>query len=396
MAKKEQKPAPSWEDFSEDNLMGVLSTEEQEEETSEEEEEQEEDEKTKKKKTKAAKDEESEEEEQESEEEIEEVEEKASVKDKKKVSKEESEEETQEEETEEEEPEDDPQKFFEEVEKLTGQELDVDYGDIDPLTPQGIAIREKAVRESAVDGFLEEIETKFPVAFKALKHAYNGGDIAELFKTTTARDYTKVELTDKDQPLAKEILREYYQNKGIKNTKKIDAFIQTAEDSEEGLIAEAKSALEELKTEQTEKADAAIQSQQTKAADSIKKDKIMVSAVDEILETGKLGNFKLTGKQEATEFRTFVIKNLRRSKTEDGKYEFSSLVDNANLEKLLQYQYFQYKKGDLGKLIQIKAATEQATKLKLRLKAESSSKKRGSGTEAASSDKQPSLQDYIV
>src|SRR6188508_1349301 len=66
----------------------------------------------------------------------------------------------------------DSAKFFEEVEKITGKNVPVDYGDIDPLTPEGVALREKALKEAYVNDFLTEIEESFPEAFQALQHAY--------------------------------------------------------------------------------------------------------------------------------------------------------------------------------------------------------------------------------
>lgn len=382
MAKKETKVA-SWDDFSEDSLLNPAEegVEEQEEEVEEEIEEEKEVKPVKKGKkvaVKASKPAPEEEQEEEQEEEVEVEEPKDGV---------------------EEEPKEDEvptgKEFFEQVEKLTGLELDVDYGDTDPLTPQGVAIREKAVREAAVDNFLEEIETNYPAAFKALQHAYNGGDLAELFKTTTSRDYSKVTLGENDKDLAKQILTEYYQSKGVKNEAKIKRMLESDEESEGGIVGEAKSALEEMKTEQTTKADEVLVSQKAKSDEQKKRDQIMVSALDEVLEAGKLGTFKLTGRSEASEFKKFALQSLRR--TGDGKYEFATPVDSANLEKLLQYQYFQFKGGDLSKLIQVKAATENAKKFRLKAAAESGVKKGSSFETAADKAKQgQSLKDYDV
>lgn len=384
MAKQKQEGS-IWDQFTEENLLSS-SAEEEVEETEEgqeeEQEEQEEEEKKPEPKKKVKKKEpEPEPEEESEEEEQEEVEDKK--KDKKPTDKADDESDSGVE---------DPSAFFEEVEKITGQGVEVDYGDVDPLTPQGIAIREKAVREAALDGFLEEIETKYPAAYKALQHAYNGGDVADLFKAVTSRDYSKVELNDSDSELAKEILKEYYQSKGINSESRIKRLLETAEDSEEGVVAEAKSALEELRAEQAEVTDRVLKEQQAKAEEQKKKDKLTVSAIDEVLESGKLGNFKLTGKAEAQDFKRFALSSLR--KTADGKYEFATPLDAGNLEKLLQYQYFQFKKGDLSKLIQIKASTENAQKLKLKLNAEAARGKKGSGTE--SDPRSLTLKDFEV
>lgn len=283
----------------------------------------------------------------------------------------------------------DATKFFEEVGKLTGYDLDVEYGDVDPLSPQGVAIREKAVREAVLDDFLLEIEEKYPQAYKVLQHSYNGGNVAELFSQTTSRDYSTVELKEGDDNLAKEILKEYYKSRGVKNEAKITKMIEADEDSEGGLLSEAKSALEELKSEQETKRNEVIEAQKQKAAEQKKKDSILVASVDEVLETRKLGSFKISDNTEAREFKKFVLSGIR--KTADGKYEFASPIDQNNIEKLLQYEYFKFKKGDLSKIIQQKATTENTEKLSLRLKTEQQKTKKGTTEQQVS---KRTLQDF--
>lgn len=284
----------------------------------------------------------------------------------------------------------DPLKFFEEVEKITGSTVEVDYGDTDPLTPQGIALREKAVKEQALDSFLEEIEEKFPAAFRALQHAYNGGDISELFTATTGRDYSKIQLTEGDDALAKQILTEFYKASGIKNEAKIAKLIENDEDSEGGVFKEAQSALAELQERQNVKTNEVVEIQKQKATEQKKRDQILVTAVDEVLESKKLGSFRITDRIDASEFKKFVLGSLRR--TENG-YEIATQINPAELERQLQYAYFQFKKGDLGKIIQQKAATENAEKLRLRLQTEQSKGKKSTEQENRTG---ASMQDYYV
>lgn len=272
----------------------------------------------------------------------------------------------------------DPSQFYEQVEKITGQELAVDYAGVDPLTPQGVALREQAIKSSVLEGFLEEIETKFPAAYKALQHAYNGGDISELFKTATGRDYAKVDIGDKDEVLATEVLKEFYRSKGVKNEAKILRMIEADQDSDQGLVGEARTALAELRAEQETKTNELLEGQKNKAADQAKRDKVMITAIDEVLDSGKISSFKLPSKQEGSDFKRFVVQNIR--KLPEGKYEFATPIESGNLEKLLQYQYFQFKKGDLDKLISIKATTKTAEGLKLKLKTEQEKVKSGSGS----------------
>lgn len=266
------------------------------------------------------------------------------------------------------------EKFFEEVEKLTGSTVDVDYGDVSPLSPQGVALRDKAIKAQALDSFLEEIEGKFPQAFKALQHAYAGGDISQLFTQTTGRDYTRIELKEGDDALAKDILKEYYKSRGVKSEAKISKMIEADEDSENGLVKEAQVALTELREEQEQGTAKVIEEQKQKAAEQKKKDQILVTAVDEVLEARKLGSFRIQDRQEASDFKKFVLGSIRR--TNDGNYELATPIASNELERQLQYFYFQFKKGDLSKIVQQKAATENARKLSLKLQGEQTRTKR--------------------
>jgi hypothetical protein len=266
------------------------------------------------------------------------------------------------------------QQFFEEVEKITGKAVEVDYGDVDPLTPQGVALREKALKETYINDMLAEIEENYPEAYRALQHAYAGGDISELFKSAGSRDYTTVQLKEGEDATAKEILREYYQKHGVKTQERINKLIELAEDSENGLYEEAKGALEELAAEQSEERTKIVETQRRAAEEDRKRDQLLLTAIDDVVSTRKLGNFRISDPVEAREFQKFVRSNIR--KLGDGKYELSTTVNQSELEKQLQFQYFQFKKGDLSQMIQQKAATLNANKLKLKINEENSKAKR--------------------
>lgn len=281
-------------------------------------------------------------------------------------------------------------KFFEEVQKITGLEVEVDYKDVDPLSPQGVALRDQAIKEVVLDDFLVEIEEKFPAVYRALKYANDGGDPAELFTQTKTRDYSKVELKDGDDALAKQILTEYYQIRGVKSDQKLAKLLEADEDSTTGLVGEAKSALEELKADQEEERQEASKEQELRAEERRKKDRVVVAAIDEALESKQLGSFRLTDRTEAAEFRKFVIGNL--SRTADG-YQLTSDLDEKNIARALQFQYFQFKNGDLSKIIQQKVGTEKARDLKLRLSQDQTKTKKTTVSEDTGK-RSPSLQDY--
>lgn len=299
-------------------------------------------------------------------------------------------EEEQEEELEEEEDEVSSDEFFEEVNRITGLEVDVDYKGVDPISVQGIALREKAIVEKTLDNFFTELQDKHPKVFQAMQYAHAGKDITDLFESVAKRDYSKIEIKDDDEDLAREILKEYYKSKGIKNEARLKTLIEAEEIEEGGLIKAGKAVVAELAAEQAKEQETKLERAKAEKAEQTRRDKAFVGAIGEIVDTGKLSNFKLTGKTEANEFKNFLLGNIQR--TADGGYLFTTKVDQANLEKILQYEYFKFKQGDLSKLIQLKAETENAKKLKLRLQKET--KKKTSTQEDARRSSNWSLRDF--
>lgn len=269
---------------------------------------------------------------------------------------------TEDEEEEEEKPED----FWKAVENITGLPVDVDFGDVDPISPQGVALREKALAEKAVDEFLNKLEESQPKVYKALEHALAGGDLEDLF-TPGEKDYSKVVLKDDDEEHAKMILADFYTKKGL-DPKRVNRMIANDEESEEGLVENAKGALEQMKTAQDREKNQVMAAQQAQAEKQKAMDAKMLASVDGIIGSGKIASFLIGSKNEAKEFADFVRQGLQR----DGKggYLFITPLDPTNLEKQLQAEYFKYKKGDLTKLISAKATTVNAEKLRLKLEKE--------------------------
>jgi len=240
---------------------------------------------------------------------------------------------------------------------------------------------------------LEEIETKYPKVFKALQVASAGGDVAELFKVTASKDYSKITIGDEDDAIAKQVLTDYYRAKGIKSEARIAKLIQEDEDDAAGLVTIARGYLKELQDEQSAEENKLLEAQKLKAAEEKKRDSVLLAAIDEVIQGGKLGNWKFASKQDGVDFRKFLDGKIR--KLGDGKYEFGLAIEPANMEKVLQYMFFAKNGGDLTKFIQVKARTENAKKLRLGIQKENATNKARS-TGAESGKAKLSLRDYSV
>lgn len=253
------------------------------------------------------------------------------------------------------------QDFWEEVSRITGTEVEVDYGDIDPISPQGAALREKAVAAKAIDDFVAKLEEEYPAAYQALEYATAGGDLRELYKGE--KDYSKIQIADDDEDHARGILSEYYSKKGF-NDARIKRMVAADAESEEGLVGTAKAALVELAQEQEEERQIAIQEAQEAKKREREQDQKFLNSINGLLAKGQLDTFKVP-KQDIQDFYAHLKGVLQRDG--QGGYLLVTPVDQTQLEKQLQAEYFKFKKGDLSQLIQIKATTAATQKLRLKL-----------------------------
>ena len=284
----------------------------------------------------------------------------------------------EEEEEEEEEPptaDAEAEEFIQKVSAITGFDLEVDYGDVDPISPAGIALREQAVAEKAIADTFERIKERYPKTYRALEYESNGGNVEDLF--VTEKDYSKVTIADDDEDHAKQVLDEYYQAKNVTNPDRRKRMIAAEAESEEGLVAAARSALAEMVEEQNRQVQSKLAAQQQQAEIRRQNDQKMVSSVSNLIKTGKLDSFKVPS-QDATPFYEYVLERIQR----DGKdgYQLVTPIEPAQLEKILQAEYFKYKKGDLNQLVQIKATTLGAKAIRARLGGKETSPKSTLGT----------------
>ena len=374
MSKQPKDELPLLDEFTEDSLLDTLEEEEQEDaaakggsEEDDDEPNPEKDEDGKKPKSGKKKPEPEEEEEED----------------------EEDEEDEEEEEEEDDEPED---TFWADVERLTGRKIEVDYGDVDPESPEGAAIREEALIQQAIAEHLDYLSKAYPREFKALEHAANGGKLEDLFNPAEP-DYSKIEIPQDDEEFQRSFLKSYYERKGFSSAKAVK-MVELDEDSDEGLYKAATEALQEL-AEKQEQERSKILEEQRKAAEMQKKqDMQMVQTVESIISSGKLNKFTVPVK-EREDFYKYALTHIQRNP--QGGYMIVQPVDPKELEMQLQEMYFAYKKGDLGAIIQREVKSESARRLKRA--ASKATKKKGSDTgESRHKDRKglPTLDDYTV
>jgi len=383
MAKQTEEALPTMDEFTEDSLLETMEEDTASTETSEEEEQEEEQEE---KPVKKAEDEQEKEEEQEEEEKKPEA--------KKKPEKKESKKEDEEEEESDEELAE-ANKFFEEVESMTGVEVEVEYPEgVDPLGPEGIAIREKALVENVMADQLAYLKQNFPRSFKMLEHEAAGGSVEDLLKTSAGVDYSKIELKEDNPEQAKKILMDYYtKDKGL-SEKKAQLAVEDDEDSEGGVYDAAKKILESKIKAQKESEERVIKEQKEKSRRQKQQDLAFTGVVRQFTEGGKVGKFEIP-KGERDEFFAYALSNIHRVPDGNGYMVAIPLAQN-NLEEALQQLYFGFKGGDLNAVVERRATTESAKRLRVRAKKESQRIKQKEEEQRETKKTLPTMDEYTT
>lgn len=249
--------------------------------------------------------------------------------------------------------------FWSDVSKLTGEEIEVDFGGVDPISPEGALVYAKAYRDAGIESFEAGLAEKYPIEYQALVMRMEGKDPSILYKEGSF-DYTTLVIKEDDEDTQKSILKQDMKQQGLSD-KRIDIMIKSIYDSGD-LYTEAQDSLKRLKESQEE----SFEQERIK----IEAEKKLVNqeissfggVVDEIVKKGQLGDFVISDKDKAG-FHKFLAENIQYV---NGK--FVAVVplekDINKLNKQLQTEYFRYKNGNLKELVVKQAITENASRLR--------------------------------
>ena len=368
---------PTLDDFTESSLLDVVETDEEEEQEEEQEQEDqnEEEEKPKpksKKKAPVNKNPLDEEEEEEDPDEDEDEEEEEEPKDKKK-SKAKSDSDDDDDLAEE-----TSDTFWNDVEQITGVNVEVDYGDVDPESPEGAAIREAALVDKVESGIWDFIQKNHPKVYKALELEAAGGSITDII-TPDYVDYSKLTLDPENESQHKKILLDYYMEVKKLSENKAKRMVEADEDSEDedGLFKAAEEALKERQETQAAKEEEIVNRQKEEAKKQQRRDEQLVGYVKSVTDEGNIGNFNLP-RAERDEFFNFFVSTIQRAP--QGGYMFAMPLSQENFDQTMEQAYFAFKGGKLDKLVERRAKTESTRTIKRRLKRSDTKRPSGSSS----------------
>ena len=275
--------------------------------------------------------------------------------------------------------------FWDDVEKITGVHVEVDYGDVDPESDEGAALRESALVNMVESSVHEHLKKTYPKAYKALELEAAGGDISQLI-TPNYVDYTKITLDPDNESQHRKLLMDYYME--VKNLPEAKAkrMVEADEDdeAENSLFIAAEEALKERADTQKEKEDKLLADQKKQADLQRQRDTQLVEYVKAVTDKGEIGKFKLPA-QERDKFYEFFTNTIQRHP--EGGYMFAVPLSNDNFGQMMEQAYFAFKGGKLDALVQRRATTESTKRLKRNLKRNDKKTSPSSSSTQAQDDK---------
>jgi len=277
----------------------------------------------------------------------------------------------------------DPTEFWKAVENITGIELAVEYPEgVDPLSPEGVALREQTLAATSVDNYDNHLKSTHPRAYAFFLHLQNGGTEESFFEQKSPTLPTRTDfLANLD--VQAETVKNSLVLKGVPPTvaqATVDAYIKDNVLSEEAVkIYDQYEAAQKKQIADAELLNAENLRRQKE------NEKVLVSTISEGIS--KEMNFVIP-QAKVADFTNFVYDNIRM---DNGEYYLVQPINKETVKPTLEALYLQYVKGDLRSLVERQAKTKAVQRLRFNIEKDSKAKAGGEG--AGSSKKNLTLGD---
>jgi len=245
-----------------------------------------------------------------------------------------------------------------EVLESLGFEGEYEYED----TPEGLKTLTLDVANKLAEEQLDGIMENFPLVQRHLEYVMNGGQSQDFMKANDPQsDYSKVQLSEKDTPMQKIMLSNYFKAKGHDDNM-IKELIEDYEDSGK-LFAKAELAKGALATAQGKQREYMLQQQKEQNAKTRQEEQQFWTGIHKtIQETDELAGITIP-KREKNKFFKYISAPVNRNG------HTQSMVDRegASQEQRLLMDYLMFKGLNLKDIIATKAKSQQTRTLKDRI-----------------------------
>jgi len=260
---------------------------------------------------------------------------------------------------------------YQQIDEQRGLDLGIDYGDVDPLSVEGVALREEVLEKRAVKEYDNTLKAKYPRAYQFMVHVAQGGKEEDFFKPENA-DFKSLTINKEDKAGQEKILRMALAAKG--NSSAIIEAVITSVKDKVALYETAKEELEKLQAEQNQKEQANL----ARANAMKQKEEQDYANLADSIETAVSKGFEgiVVPEKDRRSFLDFLGSRLDYN---NGRFYVAKELNPKEITKELKYQYFEFKGGDLKGLVEREAKAQVARKIKSAIKAEIVPKNGGTG-----------------
>lgn len=259
-------------------------------------------------------------------------------------------------------PADDPdeptESYYAVVDKITGRSYKIEYPEnVDPETPEGTAFRESFIRDDAWNEYEQAIRQRDPRGYAYLLHRQNGGTDEEFFGDKQGFVLPTLEQLQASVDVQTQVYRQDLLSKGLEpDTVQVlvEKAIKDNKLLEKSTLAHTQ--IDKAQKDYLNSLDEANRQEHARIA-------TQVTAMQKSLDTtiGDIGF--IVPEASKTAFKEYVMNNLQITK--EGKFVIVQEVDSEKFKLQVEALFLQYMNGDLSKVIQKKAKTEAAHRLKL-------------------------------
>jgi len=264
--------------------------------------------------------------------------------------------------------------FYAAVESISGENYEVEYGDADPISPEGIALRDRVVKQRGAEEFEKHLKSSFPKGYAYFLHLQSGGDDETFFSKATPTLPGRTDFESDTEAQSRMVLNSLI-SKGVDPDiaqASVDKYIKDNTLTTKALGLYDAIATDQLK--QVEELDKFNKQQQEAFNASVSN---LLSSYDKAIKS-EMSLIVPENKQQ--EFMKFL---QDRTRWDNGKFYFTQEI-NQDLPKLVEQMYYAFVKGDLKTLVERKAKAITTQRLRIAVeKDKAAQQKAGNGTPAS-------------
>lgn len=274
----------------------------------------------------------------------------------------------------------DSEAFYARVAELAGTSVEVTYPEgIDPISPEGIVLRDGVVRAQAEQAFEAQIKADNPRGYAYLLHVANGGTDAEFFEGAPAFTLPTESELNASAELQATMYRFDLKNRGL-DDETVETIVGKAI-KDNNLKEKSVQSFKYVQGRQVEQNNAIEQRRKSAEQQTQQRYVTMEASITETID--KEIAFVVPEAAKA-EFRKYLNSKLTYDDA-TGEFFVVDKVEKDSLKNVIEGLLFQYKKGDLATLIRKEAKTQASHKLRLKLDA--NNKGAGQSSNAGNSNK---------